>query len=341
MLEANPDLTWRDVQHVIVESADSTIDPDSTGWIKNGAGHAFNHDYGFGRLDAESAVIVAKSWSNVGEEVSHSEASEPNAPIEDNGSILTDTISVSQDITIETIEIPFTSDHSFRGDLSIELTSPYGTTAILAVGESGISDTDRRDQGSYSNFIFSAKNFWGERSQGNWTIAVSDQAAEDSGNLNSWGINFYGTKGAQFTKNATQTKIIAEDKLAGTSGQTYASKKALNSVKGLSSYINHIEEKIAKSPNKYKQNSQWIIATKNKNRNASKKAFKRIARKKELIHGTKNSVNSYQVITKSSINTHSFVDKLRDEFGSNLAYAYPQITHDHQSRSVIPGDLLA
>ena len=71
MLEANPNLSWRDVQHVLVNSSD-VVDNSSSGWFTNGAGHEFSHDYGFGRINAQSAVALSKTWSNVGTEVSFS-----------------------------------------------------------------------------------------------------------------------------------------------------------------------------------------------------------------------------------------------------------------------------
>lgn len=48
MLQANPDLTWRDVQNILVNTAKIT-DPTDSDWKTNGAGHFINHKYGFGR----------------------------------------------------------------------------------------------------------------------------------------------------------------------------------------------------------------------------------------------------------------------------------------------------
>ena len=68
MLEANSNLTWRDVQQIIVESARKN-DPNDSGWNTNGAGHEFNHKYGFGVIDAGHAVSLAENWTNLGPEV--------------------------------------------------------------------------------------------------------------------------------------------------------------------------------------------------------------------------------------------------------------------------------
>lgn len=80
MLEANPNLTWRDVQHILVETADQndfgelsqaeSSRETTTGWWQNGAGHWVNHKYGFGAIDATAAVNAASNWRPVSQEFS-------------------------------------------------------------------------------------------------------------------------------------------------------------------------------------------------------------------------------------------------------------------------------
>ena len=60
----SPRLTWRDVQHVIVESSQVTS-PLDEGWKTNGAGKRYNHKFGFGRLDVSKMVNKALTWKNV------------------------------------------------------------------------------------------------------------------------------------------------------------------------------------------------------------------------------------------------------------------------------------
>lgn len=68
-LEANENkATWRDVQHIVVNSARIT-DPSDNDWKTNGAGFHFNHKYGFGVLDAGAITKVAATWQNVGAQV--------------------------------------------------------------------------------------------------------------------------------------------------------------------------------------------------------------------------------------------------------------------------------
>src|SRR5690606_36746184 len=61
MLEANPNRTWRDVQQILVETSTKN-DPSDSGWFTNAAGYHYNHNYGFGRINAAAAVEAARTW---------------------------------------------------------------------------------------------------------------------------------------------------------------------------------------------------------------------------------------------------------------------------------------
>ncbi len=69
MLQANPNLGYRDVQQILALSARRVKDSASqwrtnsaTGW--NGGGMHVSHDYGFGRVDARAAVRLAETWTS-------------------------------------------------------------------------------------------------------------------------------------------------------------------------------------------------------------------------------------------------------------------------------------
>ncbi|MCX8109175.1 MAG: proprotein convertase P-domain-containing protein, partial [Verrucomicrobiae bacterium] len=63
MLNANPTLTWRDVQQILVLSA-RQLDPEDPDTKANGAGLLVNHRIGFGVPDAGQAVRLARWWKN-------------------------------------------------------------------------------------------------------------------------------------------------------------------------------------------------------------------------------------------------------------------------------------
>lgn len=66
VLEANPELTYRDVMHLITRTARIPNVEDTSGWIINGAKFHVNENYGFGVLDAAQMVQEAQTWKNVG-----------------------------------------------------------------------------------------------------------------------------------------------------------------------------------------------------------------------------------------------------------------------------------
>ncbi|XP_055287094.1 proprotein convertase subtilisin/kexin type 4 isoform X7 [Moschus berezovskii] len=60
-LEANPLLTWRDMQHLVVR-ASRPAQLQAEDWRTNGAGRRVSHHYGYGLLDAALLVGMARSW---------------------------------------------------------------------------------------------------------------------------------------------------------------------------------------------------------------------------------------------------------------------------------------
>ena len=64
----SPTLTWRDVQYLMVYTANTeslTTQENSHLWSTNGAGIKISPQFGFGAIDAESMVSRARHWTNV------------------------------------------------------------------------------------------------------------------------------------------------------------------------------------------------------------------------------------------------------------------------------------
>jgi subtilisin-like proprotein convertase family protein len=187
MLDANPGLTWRDVQHILVNSAEK-IDPTNFDWTNNGAGHHVNHYYGYGGIDAQAAVELAQTWTNVAPEVTATTGTiNVNQAIPNlNATGISNSVNVADAIKLESDEIVFNATHTARGQLQIILTSPSGTQSVLA--------TKRTDTGdNFANWVFDTKRCWDEDARGTWTIRVTDDAGTDVGTFNSYKLNFYGT----------------------------------------------------------------------------------------------------------------------------------------------------
>ena len=192
MLEANPSLGWRDVQHVLASSARKN-DPTDAGWSRNGAGRWINDKYGFGVVDAAAAVNLARTWQNVTPEVSATSGTiTVGSTIPDASSAgITSSFTVGADITVESVEIVLSATHASRGHLQVVLTSPSGTRSVLAEPH---ADTGN----NYTNWMFSTVRDWGESAAGTWTLTVSDLTAGTAGTFGSWAMNVYGTPGSGF-----------------------------------------------------------------------------------------------------------------------------------------------
>lgn len=79
----SPNLTWRDMQHLITWTAEYSSLKNNAGWRKNGAGFWVNNAFGFGILNAKSMVEVSQNWVTVPEKyqcVVGTEARELNFP---------------------------------------------------------------------------------------------------------------------------------------------------------------------------------------------------------------------------------------------------------------------
>jgi uncharacterized repeat protein (TIGR01451 family) len=188
MLEANPTLTLRDVQHII---AATTVlnDPGNPSWQANGAGVPVSRDYGFGRVDAAAAVLAAQGWTGVGQQhMATTGTLAVNVGIPDNDPAgMARTVAFEPNLKVEHIEVVLNATHTWRGDLAIELTSPAGTVVKLAPQRLG----DSLD--NYVNWVFTTPHYWNELSSGAWTLRVSDEFAQDTGTWIDWRLNVYGT----------------------------------------------------------------------------------------------------------------------------------------------------
>uniref|UniRef100_A0A3Q3MRR5 Proprotein convertase subtilisin/kexin type 5a n=1 Tax=Mastacembelus armatus TaxID=205130 RepID=A0A3Q3MRR5_9TELE len=200
-LEANPLLTWRDVQHIIVRTskAHHLIAPD---WHINGAGFKVSHLYGFGLLDAESMVKEAEQWKQV---PSQHECVE-EAPIQLSrtihpGSVLTSVYETTgchskplqHVVYVEHVIARITISHSLRGDLSITLTSPSGTVSQLLANRPLDNSTE-----GFHNWEFMTTHCWGEQAAGEWTLKIQDTPSQKRDNdelgvLKEWSLVIYGT----------------------------------------------------------------------------------------------------------------------------------------------------
>ena len=187
MLEANPDLTWRDVQGILAKTSRMvTNDPDDTSLVTNAAGFSHSNFYGFGIVNANMAVREAETWESFSpEQILEVSSGLVNVPILDksptspsSSAISTVTLSYEsfdfepsmQGFFTESVSILLDIRHFSRGDLDVILTSPSGTSSVLHPGkrpETAQLDIDER-------WKLMTVRSWGESPFGTWSLNVTD-----------------------------------------------------------------------------------------------------------------------------------------------------------------------
>ena len=196
----NPDLTWRDLRLILAASARRN-DPGNSGWEEGAPEYGsdsepyrFNHEYGFGVVDAGAAAALADGWTSPPGWRAVSATSNETAEIPDLGSVSTSlTLDPYVDF-VEFIAIEPTISHTFYRDLSMELTSPGGATSILAATKDLFAQVLLHMSLDWERATprFGSAKHLGENAAGEWTLRIVDELPRDEGTLHSWKLTAYG-----------------------------------------------------------------------------------------------------------------------------------------------------
>ncbi|XP_069747211.1 PC3-like endoprotease variant B isoform X3 [Narcine bancroftii] len=172
VLQVNPNLTWRDLQHLIVRTS-KISDIMNKDWKINGAGYHIHHKYGFGLLDAGRMLKEALQWNTIGpqRQCVNNYIFQQERVIPTNGSLMlrlkTNACQGTENAinTLEHVQVTVNISSVCRGDLSISLTSPYGTTSeLLAVRLIDNSKFGLR------HWTMMSVHSWGEDPEGEWNL---------------------------------------------------------------------------------------------------------------------------------------------------------------------------
>ena len=195
VLQARPELTWRDIQHLSVNTAVpvNLNDPD---WTETVAGRLYNHKFGFGKLDAGRIVEAARTHQLVKPQAwweSEQATNTPSIAVDSKGAV--STIEVSQAAlseanfeALEHITVTVDIEHTRRGNVEVEVTSPNGIKSVLARPRR-YDDAKTGVRG----WQFMSVKHWGENAVGQWTIKVHDQQTNNqNGTFNWWKLSLWG-----------------------------------------------------------------------------------------------------------------------------------------------------
>ena len=215
MRQANPNLTWRDLKLILAASARKN-DPTNPGWkdgaSKYGASSAsdryhFNHEYGFGVVDAKAAVDMAKEWTGSLPPLQSSTMASgsfnflvPDLPATGVPTTFFDELTLNtNDIDFtEFVEVNVTFSHESFRDLDVELVSPSGARSQLTVAFETVTPDDPTDEDVVplnGTFRFGSARHLGEDPNGVWRLNVSDHIQSMTGTWDSWSIKVYGHSG--------------------------------------------------------------------------------------------------------------------------------------------------
>jgi Ca2+-binding RTX toxin-like protein len=213
MLEANPNLGWRDVQNILAYSSTEvgsgvggtrTADENHE-WFYNGAdnwnggGLHYSEDYGYGGVNAYNAVRMAEVWHLFnGPQASPNESSymlESWDYVELADASITDyTFSFTGDaFEVEFVDVQLILDHARLDDLEIYLISPNGTQTTLIDFQ---LELQYGPDFTFGYLNFGAQGFRGENGIGDWTLRIVDTWTEDAGSSFYAGVTLNGRDSA-------------------------------------------------------------------------------------------------------------------------------------------------
>lgn len=155
-LSERPELTWRDVQGILISSAvkptprEAFLEETMETFIDNHAGHPYSVKFGFGKMNAHRAYEVSKGWKPVGPPLfvsvksGHGHCVYRDIPFDGDGLPITWVVSpetadlgcdsdkhFGDSFLLEHVLVQVTIKHKARGQIHMTLTSPSGTQVML------------------------------------------------------------------------------------------------------------------------------------------------------------------------------------------------------------------
>ncbi|KAJ4318486.1 pheromone processing endoprotease [Fusarium piperis] len=195
VLQVRPDLTWRDLQYLAMDTA-LPIEGDEGNQQDTSIGKKFSHTFGYGKIDSWALVEKAKDWKLVKPQAwFFSPWIHVKKRIPEGRNGLSVTFEVTKDMIkdanvarLEHVTVTMNVKHQRRGDLSVDLISPENVVSHLAVSR----ERDSKAEG-YVDWTFMSVVHWGESGVGKWTIIVRDtEKNQFKGEFIDWRLKLWG-----------------------------------------------------------------------------------------------------------------------------------------------------
>jgi len=223
MLEANPELGWRDVQDILAYSALPKSEEGEVNAAKysvngaknsNGGGLLFNKEYGFGVADIHGAVRLSETW---GSKNTFNNYLNLQSQPKEYGKILfknnfQENFSQNKEMEIEYLKLKISasllsSKYTFS-DLSFKIISPSNTTytVLEKAGYNSLIEKECINLGNNIDWEFGFQHARGDSGKGIWQVSISGPAGA---NLKfkpyQIGLDFYGKSKEYLSKELIYT----------------------------------------------------------------------------------------------------------------------------------------
>uniref|UniRef100_A0A8V0X4D8 furin n=1 Tax=Gallus gallus TaxID=9031 RepID=A0A8V0X4D8_CHICK len=192
-LEANKNLTWRDMQHLVVQTS-KPAHLNANDWVTNGVGRKVSHSYGYGLLDAGAMVSLARNWITVGPQRKCvidvlTEPKDIGKRLEVRRKVDACLGKANYISRLEHAQARLTLSYNRRGDLAIHLVSPMGTRSTLLAARPHDYSAD-----GFNDWAFMTTHSWDEDPSGEWLLEIENTSdANNYGTLTKFTLVLYGT----------------------------------------------------------------------------------------------------------------------------------------------------
>lgn len=214
-LSVRPELTWRDMQHLLVTTA-VPFNLDDHSWFKNGVNRLYSTRFGYGKIDAHRLVTAARDvqlkappkirslpWIVVKRSIEAASEGVVSSSFSLDYDLHWNYFELAEIAKLERVSVSVQVQHGRRGDLVFKLCSPSGTCVPLTSPR----PLDDDSESGLMGWTFSTVAFWDEiEILGTWTIHVINRPREGSqvysGQFIQWRLTLWGesTHQVKFSK---------------------------------------------------------------------------------------------------------------------------------------------
>jgi kexin len=161
-LQVRPDLSWRDMQYLAMDTA-VPVNLNTGEYQDTTIGKKFSHTFGYGKLDSSAIVEAARTWKKVKPQAwFYTPWIHVNKPIPQGDKGISVEFKVTEDMLkeanferVEHITVTMNVEHGRRGDISVDLISPNKIVSHLSVTRKFDESTE-----GYDDWTFMSVAHW-------------------------------------------------------------------------------------------------------------------------------------------------------------------------------------